>query len=524
MNEKIEGEGVNDTIQQSVTIQQLYSTSMVGPYVQLFILDYRRQYLGRDQIAWLSESLNNSTARFKVILSGCPFGMTTNTPMSAAATAGQGDRKVIGSRKENLPSDQKKHSIPSNISDITSLLNAADIKDIDMNGNIASVSMQVISPLEGAGWDEDGRLKLSLQAVIASYQSLYNTRQNEKKDDKKERNDKNNRNHNKNNDSRNSDNCDNPISENNNECNISAKEHSSEEYISKEKSLIEVESGIIILSAGACVPINITPPLPTRIEIQDIRSTKRKSIDKGMDRSDINNKQKKSIDEKDDNKEKEREKRKSADSLGLLNKESKDDSVVVVNNESKCSSAAPTRPSSSRRGSTNGLRKSLDNDTNNTTNNNGDSIYDNYNKKDSLVLPYAATYNPKEYGKPFCFEICIGGGAGVGEISETQTLLPPVKLPLLGGKLIYSYKNQNDSDNNNVNNNKGNNNDKNDMNYDNNNINNTNTKDTKNSSSPCSIILSLNQDGLSMNLKLLKLKLDQSEPSVMYQCNIKASN
>lgn len=44
----------------------LYRSLMVGPTVELFILDCRDGYLGTQQAAWLKESLERSVATWKV--------------------------------------------------------------------------------------------------------------------------------------------------------------------------------------------------------------------------------------------------------------------------------------------------------------------------------------------------------------------------------------------------------------------------------------------------------------------------
>jgi hypothetical protein len=54
--------GKDSTRSPSIGIHQLYSKSMLGSYVQLFALDYRRGYLGKDQVTWLTDNdmLSNS--------------------------------------------------------------------------------------------------------------------------------------------------------------------------------------------------------------------------------------------------------------------------------------------------------------------------------------------------------------------------------------------------------------------------------------------------------------------------------
>jgi len=105
----------------------------VGPHVQLFILDSRLGYIGRQQAKWLKENLSNSSAMWKIVISGVSVGL---------------------------------------VSESNSFSNQSLVASIDTLDEPApkGVQMQLPEPKELDDIDNEGRLKSSVQYVVASMQ------------------------------------------------------------------------------------------------------------------------------------------------------------------------------------------------------------------------------------------------------------------------------------------------------------------------------------------------------------------
>jgi len=148
----------------STATRQLYSTQMLGPKVQLLCCDYRRGYLGKEQVAWLADTLKNSTATWKLVLTGAPFGVTMAVPsaavddvdVAAAETKEIEHLSATLATAEDMTTQHQQQSV------------ASPTRTPRENEN--TVKMTLPPPIEAAGCDEAGRYKLSLQAVIASLQ------------------------------------------------------------------------------------------------------------------------------------------------------------------------------------------------------------------------------------------------------------------------------------------------------------------------------------------------------------------
>ena len=339
-------------------MRQLYSTSMLGPYVQIFVLDYRRGYLGKDQVPWLTEALTNSTARFKIILSGTPFGVSTE---SIVPVAKSGD-SVVKVCTEGVSGREREREGPS-----------------------GTVSMMIPPPVAALGWDDSGRLNLSLAAVIAAYQLLCIKRNSDKRDELESR-------------QSNSEEVSTAqridLGSERDSCEMNIDVVGSQRSDPFDESNIpspyssqtDIESGILILSAGACVPLAIGKPGEAAAvpEVTSALEQKRKSLSNSND----------SLDKR----------------------------------------RPPLALSSSRSGSlrTLSVLKGLE----------GDSR--EWNKEDSNVSPFAAVYDPCGSGKPICFEVSVGSCGGNGEEQSLtggpliSPALPPVLQPYLGGKLLYT--------------------------------------------------------------------------------------
>ena len=341
------------------TMRQLYSTSMLGPYVQIFVLDYRRGYLGKDQVLWLTEALTNSTARFKIIMAGTPFGVSTE----GSVTVAKSRDSVTKVCTEAISGREK-----------------------EREGSSGTVSMLIPPPVAALGWDESGRLNLSLPAVIAAYQLLCIKRNSDKRDEMESR-------------QSNSEEVSTAqrmdLGSERDSCDMNIDIVGSQRSDAFEESNIpsphsaqtDIESGILILSAGACIPLALGKPGEATAvsEVTSALEQKRKSLSNSND----------SLDKR----------------------------------------RPPLALSSSRSGSlrTLSVLKGLE----------GDLI--EWNKEDSNVSPFAAVYDPCGSGKPICFEVSVGSCGDNGEersltgvIPSLSPALPPVLLPYLGGKLLYT--------------------------------------------------------------------------------------
>lgn len=333
------------------TIRQLYSTSMLGPYVQLFVLDYRRGYLGKDQVSWLTEALTNSTARFKVILSGTPFGVSTAT----LATVGESNGILDKSGKIYTASAAGREGAPG------------------------TVSMQIPPPVASLGWDDSGRLNLSLAAVIAAYQLLCLRRKADKRNGMESRMESRQSNSEEVSTAQRADIESERGVPDVNTCTAACQQLDTpgDSVFVSLSSETELESGIVILSAGACVPVAPGKPVEALAspEVMSPQEQKRKSLSNSND----------SFDRRRSN------------------------------------------PAGSRSGSTRNLSllKDLEVET------------VEWNKEDSDVCPFAAVYDPCGSGKPICFEISVGTRGDGGGSDGRSPALPPVVLPYLGGKLLY---------------------------------------------------------------------------------------
>ena len=336
--------------QEESAIRQIYSTSMLGPHVQLFVLDYRRGYLGREQVTWLTEALTNSSARFKVILSGTPFGVSTTR------TREPGESFIVESGEVSAVA----FAIQGGGEDIAGAAAQAAALVAASTATAgqppATVSMQLPPPIVGLGWDESGRVNLSLAAVIAAYQlscakkkaASMEIEMETSRDDTMTYNEDithHTQSH---------------VQEPPKDISVDERTESTVNEIPRDSTIpeLEIDSGIVILSAGSCVPYSAARPIPIVVEI--IPEPKRRSVNS------------------------------SAPISGVA------------------TPALPPPP-----------------------------VYagPDWSKTDTEVGPFAASYDPGETGRAFCFELCVGGGVGVG--GEHSVASRPVALPALGADLVF---------------------------------------------------------------------------------------
>jgi hypothetical protein len=398
---------------------------MLGPFVQLLVLDHRRGYLGKEQGAWLRETLSASTARFKIILSGTPFGATSSACHTETETPADVNKievatQVIGPK--TLPSccTSDSNYVPTVVSAEIHSTGAAPA---------AAVTMQIPPPILSLGMDDAGRPHLSLAGILAEHQLNCLAKMSGKYSGSHPS-------------SQNSSTSPEVTTKNadldgNNE--IQARCHTNQEKNKQENvsckgdecPTIYTESGILILSAGACVPH------------QDARSALfMGTVDQSAGVEEL-----RSLSERE----------------GYAFNSQKSDQHSKLN-----------------------LRSHYEEEDNN-----------DYNDVDSVIAPYLAVCDPQGAGRPFCVELCVGGGEGIGGAAEAPPL-PPLPIPTLGVTMLYNapipiHSGKPD-----------------------------NVECPMSSSGMYTAVVTLSDDASSLHLQLLAIRATQKH-DILYRCTMKAA-
>ena len=392
-------------------VNQLYSTSMLGPYVQLIVLDHRRGYLGKEQGTWLRETLSASTARFKIILSGTPFGATSSSYHS--------DVSLSRSQNSETSTDAVSNTVAVESTEIPST--ARDVSTSSATHS-AAVTMQIPLPILSLGIDDGGRPNLSLAGILAAYQLSCTAKTSGKSTSTYCASPEISRKH-----------TDTDLNGDNDKSNKrtndemkNIQENISSASESGEFPTIYTESGILILSAGACVPHQNT---------------------------------------------------KSALHMGT-----EDHSAGIQGIRSA---------SVSGKVSTFGSQES---DLNLRVHQEGEDNV-NFNDEDSVLEPYLALCDPQGVAKPFCVELCVGGGGGLGGAAEE--LLPPMSIPSIGVTMLYNVSIQPS------------------IPY--------SLECPQSSSGKYAGIVTLSDNAMSLDLQLLAIKSTQKH-DVIYRCTMRAAS
>lgn len=61
---------------EEASTRHIYKSHRIGPHVEVFVLDFRNGYLCKEQAKWLTENLKDSTALWKIVLSGMPIAIS----------------------------------------------------------------------------------------------------------------------------------------------------------------------------------------------------------------------------------------------------------------------------------------------------------------------------------------------------------------------------------------------------------------------------------------------------------------
>jgi hypothetical protein len=347
-------------------VYQLYSTSMLGPFVQLFVLDHRRGYLGKEQGAWLRETLSASTARFKIILTGTPFGATSSACHTEAVAPADKLKKTEEATQVIDPKTLSSCCTSDNKYAPTVV--SAEIHSTGAAAATAAVTIQVPPPILSLGIDNTGRPHLSLAGILAAHQLNCLEKMSGKSSGSHTVSQHSNMSPEVT--TKNAD------LDGNNE--IHARCHSSQAKNKQENvsckgdecTTIYTESGILILSAGASVPH------------QDKRSALLMgTVDQGAGMEEL---------------------RSPSEREGYAFNSQKSDQHSKLN-----------------------LRPRYEEEDNN-----------DYNDVDSVIAPYLAVCDPQGAGRPFCVELCVGGGEGIGGAAKAHS--PPLPIPTLGVTMLYN--------------------------------------------------------------------------------------
>ena len=338
---------------------------MLGPYVQLIVLDHRRGYLGKEQGAWLRETLSASTARFKIILSGTPFGATS----SACHTETEAPA-VMNKFEENAKGIDPKTLSSSCTSDdkYAPTVVSAEIHSTARAAPAVAVTMKIPPPILSLGMDDAGRSHLSLAGILAAHQLSCLSKMSGKSSGS----------HPVSQHSSASPEVTEKNSDHDSNSEIQARCHTSQEKDRQENvsckgnecPTIYTESGILTLSAGSCVPH------------QDTRS------------------------------------------------------ALFMGTVDQSAGMEELRSPSEREGYAFNSQKSDQHSKLNLRSRNEEEDNNDYNDVDSVVAPYLAVCDPQGAGRPFCVELCVGGGEGLGGAMEVH--LPPLPIPTLGVTMLYN--------------------------------------------------------------------------------------
>lgn len=127
--------------------RNFYRSLSVGSSMELFLLDTRNGYLGREQSKWLKESLADSRAKWKLVLGGLPIAIS-----------------------QKPDSDSKTRPVSRDRSSVLAVMSANETSG---EGSTQKVHVQVPESCEN-DVDEFGRSKFSLQYLIFSLQRSRN--------------------------------------------------------------------------------------------------------------------------------------------------------------------------------------------------------------------------------------------------------------------------------------------------------------------------------------------------------------
>jgi hypothetical protein len=125
--------------------RSVYKSIMIGPDVQLLLLDIRSGYISKEQAKWIKDTITTSDALWKIVVSGLPLGIEPKSEEKdedAAARPGSRHRSRISSGTLSLVDDEG---------------NNAKVQSVDSKKDV-----------ENDDCDEFGRSRTSLPYLVSS--------------------------------------------------------------------------------------------------------------------------------------------------------------------------------------------------------------------------------------------------------------------------------------------------------------------------------------------------------------------
>jgi len=138
--------------------RHVYTSSKLGPGVEVFCLDLRGGYMPKEQVKWLKDALQRSTAIWKIVLSGAPVAIAVNDGHRAKAATRQRNKKKMRA----VDGEEHEHD--------TAEIVAASGEGGAVGGGGVRVSLQEPAKDERGDVDDLGRHKYGLPYMIASLQ------------------------------------------------------------------------------------------------------------------------------------------------------------------------------------------------------------------------------------------------------------------------------------------------------------------------------------------------------------------
>jgi hypothetical protein len=166
-------------------VRHLYRSFLLGPNVEVFVLDNRNGYMGKEQIRWLKDGLRKSSAVMKIVFTGKSFGlnlvnMAEEEPLGLEVSQSVEEGYVQGEAEEEEEGEEeedKDKEEPAAVVTISSDAMGDDSKDKKekekMERKISSSRKRALEATQEE-FDEYGISKSTLQhAVINTYRHMF---------------------------------------------------------------------------------------------------------------------------------------------------------------------------------------------------------------------------------------------------------------------------------------------------------------------------------------------------------------
>jgi hypothetical protein len=161
-------------------IRHLYRSFWISKEIEVYVLDSRNGYLGKEQARWLKESLRKTTAQYKLIFTGKSFGIQfidqLNSASSSSSLLDQLNNEGEAEEEETPPSGEaEEEGGEENEGEPTPAPEDPE-KTTTSSSRKTTVSSSRQRALEATKeeFDEDGLGKTSLQhVIIQSYRKQY---------------------------------------------------------------------------------------------------------------------------------------------------------------------------------------------------------------------------------------------------------------------------------------------------------------------------------------------------------------